>query len=480
MQEQPRLTKRLIVALGFLAVIMSFLAEDWIAGLAIFVIWAIWHFLRAKEGPPVLAIALTFQWVQVTAGIFYYGLTGRRLLPMDYSDYRPMVLIGLGCVVSLLVGLRLGLFLGGKIRKPDEIKYRPQEAISERLLPSYYLAAIVLSGSAEVFAWTVPQLTQAILALTYIRFALLFLIFRRLVRPKLKLNWIALILLGEILLGATGFFAGFREAFIMAALALLEGFDQKKLRHWVAISTLAFFILLTGLMWTDVKGAYRKEFLTNDEFSESQMLRMEYITSASRQWFTKDSEELAGDLDNMVDRLWAIYYPALAVSSVPSRLPYENGAILSNAMWHVITPRLFFPEKAELESDSEMVRKYTGEWVAGEEQGTSIAFGYAAESYIDFGVPLMFIPVIIYGMICGLIYSWFLNVIQHRELAVSLVTVIFWLSLYLFERAWGFTLGLAGTLIIYLGGVALLLDRFLVARDARIAKRWSLTKLGRM
>ena len=53
-------------------------------------------------------MAFTFQWVQVTAGIWYQMLTGIRLPAVDHSDYRTMVLIGLGCLAALLVGLKLG------------------------------------------------------------------------------------------------------------------------------------------------------------------------------------------------------------------------------------------------------------------------------------------------------------------------------------------------------------------------------------
>ena len=46
----------------------------------------------------------------------------------------------------------------------------------------------------------------------------------------------------------------------------------------------------------------------------------------------------------------------------------------------------------------------------------------------------------------------------------ALVTVVFWLSLYLFERSWVKMLGLSVTLIVYLGGATFLVDRFLLWR----------------
>jgi hypothetical protein len=121
-----------------------------------------------------------------------------------------------------------------------------------------------------------------------------------------------------------------------------------------------------------------------------------------------------------------------------------------------------------LPSDSEMVRKYSGVRVASAEQNTSIAFGYAAESYVDFGLPWMFVPMLIYGFLMGAAYQTWLTIIRHRELAVSLVTVVFWLTLYVFERSWVKTLGLSVTLMVYLGGFTYLLDQYLLLRRAQM------------
>ena len=149
---------------------------------------------------------------------------------------------------------------------------------------------------------------------------------------------------------------------------------------------------------------------------------------------------------------------------MPFVLPHTDGQIMIDALTHLITPRFLYPDKADLESDSEMVRKYSGANVAGADEGTSIAFGYAAESYVDFGLPYMFIPVLIFGFLLGLSYQVWFSVIKHRELAVSLVTVIFWITLYLFERSWVKTLGTTITMMVYLGGLTYLVDNWLMMR----------------
>jgi hypothetical protein len=139
---------------------------------------------------------------------------------------------------------------------------------------------------------------------------------------------------------------------------------------------------------------------------------------------------------------------------------------MSATLHHVFSPRVFFPTKAELQNDSDMVRKYSGVWVAGDQTGTSIAFGYAAESYIDFGIPWMFVPMVVFGFLMGLAYQFLSAKIRHDELRAGLLVVIFWIGLYLFERSWVKTLGVSGTMFVYLAVPALLWDYYLCRFDA--------------
>jgi hypothetical protein len=182
------------------------------------------------------------------------------------------------------------------------------------------------------------------------------------------------------------------------------------------------------------------------------------LRAAIRDWAGQSRNEMWEDIDRFVDRMWTIYYPALAVARVPSVLPHTNGQLMLETLQYVFEPRLFFPDKPDIKSDSEMVRKYSGVWVAGEDQLTDIAFGYAAESYIDFGVPMMFVPMFVWSVFLGAVIATILRFFRHRDIAVSVSTVIGWLALYLFERSWAKTIGLSGTLMIYAGGLSYVLD----------------------
>jgi hypothetical protein len=457
-RPRPRKLGLSLVPLAIVGVagVATYLAQDWIAGAGILLLAAIWAVLFEDGKPPVLAMALTFQWSQVTCGIYYYALTGRQVEAMWASDYRPMVLIGFGCIAALVVGLAAGLRFAQAKLGPSVAG--ANFAFSWRGLFVGYIASIFLNGFLVEFAWEIPVLTQGMLAVSYLRLGLLYLIFRRLTQPAMRWSWFLGIIGLELILGISGFFAGFREPLVLAALALVECFDRRSPTHWLRLGALASAMLVLGVLWMAIRTTYRKEF-SQESFAQSRSERLETVGTLSTQWFESDLEAIAADTDQLIERLWTVYYPAIAVSRVPEVLPHENGAILWSALRHIVTPRVLFPDKGVLPSDSDMVRKYTSIPVAGADQGTSIAFGYAAESYIDFGVPLMFVPTLVFGFLLGGFYRIAYQVMHHRELAVAFASVVFWLSLYLFERSWIKTFGLTLTLLIYLGAVVLILDR---------------------
>ena len=452
-----------------LAVAAAILAADWIAAAGIFVLWLIWHLLTEDGEPPVLPLALSFQWVQVTCGVYYLALSGRELEAHFASDYRPMVLIGLGCVSALTIGLAIGLKAARSRTTPAD-RSGPF-AVSWRTLLIAYVVSSMANAVFRQVAWAAPGLVQALLALGFIRIGVLFLIFRRLVRNRFRWEWFFGFLLVELILGFTGYFASFREPLILAAVALLEVFRPRSALHWLRIIGVAALMGAAGLMWIGIRSVYRAEIDTGE--LDSRVERLGRVGELSSEWFGSELSSFAGDMDRLADRMWTIYYPALAVERVPDILPHENGAILLGALKHIVTPRLLFPNKGILPSDSEMVRQYSGIYVASTEEGTSIAFGYAGESYIDFGLPWMFLPSLFFGILMGLAYRAVFRVIYHHELAMGLACVVFWLSLYLFERSWIKTLGTTLTLLLAVGAVVFVLDRAILRRRARARFRGS-------
>ena len=433
----------------------------WIAGLAVAVLFLIWALLSTAEGPPVLALALTYQWMQVTIGLFYSTLTGEELEAMYQTDWQRMMLIGLGWLTCLAVAISYGIVLTR--RRITPAPDAPLRAVSAKVLYIAYGASLLLTGVVQEIAWKYPMFTQAILAITFTHLGLLFVLTRRFTRPHFEWEKLAMLMVIEIAVGFTGYFAGFREPIVMGGIAILEVFDRRDMRHWLFAGVLAVVLGLSSLVWMSVRGQLRQE-IDDEVLSNSRIERFDRARTLSTGLLTQAAADYSDAATRLVDRLWAIKYPGMALDRVPSSIPHTGGELMWEALTHLVTPRFLYPDKPELISDSELVRQYAGARVAGSESNTSIAFGYSAESYVDYGLPWMFVPAIVWGFLLGVTFQVWMSIIRHRELAVAVTTVMFWLALYLFERSWAKTLGGTVTLMVYLGGLVYLIDQWLLMR----------------
>jgi hypothetical protein len=120
--------------------------------------------------------------------------------------------------------------------------------------------------------------------------------------------------------------------------------------------------------------------------------------------------------------------------NVPDNVPFERGALWLSAIEHVFMPRLLFPQKAAVD-DSERTQLYTGMLVAGREQGTSIGIGYVAESYVDFGIAGMFVPIFGLGIFFGAIYRVFVIRLRVKLIPAAIASSVLIFGAYTIETS---------------------------------------------
>src|SRR5439155_17130174 len=135
-----RVSDREVFAVGVVCLVVSRVIGDWIAGAALATLWLGCKLLATHDEIYILPIAFSFHWMQTSIGVFYAGLTGRTLQTIQLSDYRPMVLIGLGCTLALAVGINLGMRL---VKAPDPNEPRPVEAFTIVMLMATYAVTVV-------------------------------------------------------------------------------------------------------------------------------------------------------------------------------------------------------------------------------------------------------------------------------------------------------------------------------------------------
>ncbi|MGI9158462.1 MAG: hypothetical protein ACR2K1_01785, partial [Saprospiraceae bacterium] len=232
---------------------------------------------------------------------------------------------------------------------------------------------------------------------------------------KREFIWLIIAFLLEFVFGLTGFFSGFKTVIIYLLIAALSVITRLKIRHLAFFAIISSLLIILGLFWTAIKAEYRM-FLSGGARSQvivvSSGEQINYLWSAVRNTKQIDWSRAANTL---LDRLQYTRMFQLTLDYVPEYTAHEQGARWQSAVRHVLMPRIVNSNKAALD-DSKTASKYTGIIWAGAAEGSSISLGYLAESYVDFGIPGMFLPVIILSSGFGYLYSLIVKKSEDTDL----------------------------------------------------------------
>jgi hypothetical protein len=438
------------------------ISGDWIVLPAMVLVWLFWRALPADDAPPGLHFSFSFHLVQIIVGVFYTAITDRYLTPHQAPQYYMMMVIAVACLAAMFVGFLLGDRWVASRRAL--IARVPLDVTLPQLMAAYAIA-LVSHDSLLGFVNTVPLFAQGIYALAATQMGMFYLLLRRLFRDQRHLLVLAVVAF-ETVRGFGGFYSSFKEPLILALIAGMEAFQPRKLAHWMLSVMLVGSMLTLSVVWLGIRGQIRADMLSGDVV-RTQTERLEFAFGEFREWWKSEREYKMYDVDALVERVWDIYYAALALDRVPSVIPHEDGKILSAAFQHVLTPRFLNPDKPDLPSESEDVYRYTGLRVAGRDQGTTIAFGYAIQSYIDFGFPWFALPSLGFGIFLGIAYRFFMTTIRHEEILIAVLAVGFWANIMPYNTSWAKMMGKLLTSLVYIGGLAMIVDHFLYTSRVR-------------
>jgi hypothetical protein len=385
--------------------------------------------------PPVLLFACAMQWVQATAAIFYTNVKGVALsVEWEFggAEIVKATWLSMAGVMVLAVGMRLAL-----LRRKGDMASQVREEIarlqSARLFPLYLVAFVVLS-LVERLAFRIPALTQPLLALTTLRWVLVFLLAYTVFTQRRQYVLLAVVVSLEFFTGLLGFFGGFKSVLFVLLVALPAAPHFFRGTRLLQFSLIAVAVLVAGIVWTAVKGNYR-EFLNQGTGQQVVLAPVDQRVEKLGELLNGlNREQLESGWEDMILRSSYVKFFGQTIANVPSSLPYENGALWLGAVKHVLMPRFLFPNKAVLD-DSARASYYTGSEVAGAEEGTSIGIGYMGESYIDFGQIGMFAPIFLLGLFYGFIYRFFVNNHPVKVLGFAMATAILIFGAYTIETS---------------------------------------------
>jgi len=383
--------------------------------------------------PPVLFFGCIIQWLQATAAIFYtnhFGITLNEAFgsyALTFATWLSLI-----SVLVLAIGIRCAYIGAGP---PQAVALQADASqIDINTLAVIYGLSVVVAGSLGAVAWLVPSITQPLLALAALKWAIVFLLFYAVLQQRKGYGFLVAAISFEFLMGLTGVYANFKSVFFVLAVAAMSSpLALKGRRLWASI--ICFILLFVfSVVWTTVKMDYRSFLADESMYAEDAIpieRKFDKLTDlvGSVTW-----ENFTDGIDALVMRVSYVNFFALTIENVPARVPYEGGALWGDAVVRVITPRFLFPNKATTD-DSERTRLYTGVQVSGAEEGTSIGIGYVGESYIDFGPVGMFVPIFLLGLFYGLLNRFFITRTRHKLLGAALAVSALIFSAYEIETS---------------------------------------------
>lgn len=371
---------------------------------------------------PVLLFACGYQWLQVAMPIINADVAGISLAEHpSIPNLATASVLGLLTVLSLAVGMRIG-------RGPpatSRVKQAGLEihSISKvRLLIAYALSQAITEFTIELGS-AVPGLRQPMIALLSVRWVVVFIIlWKGLVDPRFR--WIAAGVAGlEIFIGLLGFFSGWKEVLFLGIVVAVGASNTPRRLLRPSVAIIVVMILGLALFWQSVKVDYR-QFMNQGTMTQSVRVSIpEQIGFLADKLFNLTGDDIGRGFESGVDRVGYLEYFGRSIGMVPSAIPHQDGRLWLEAVRHPITPRLLFPNKPAID-DSDRVNEFSGIRVADAEHGTSISLGYAAESYIDFGPYLMFLPIILLGIFLGICYRVLTTTSRSALLSLGFATTL--------------------------------------------------------
>ena len=363
------------------------------------------YYLQHPYKSSVFTIIFTYHFLQIIAGVWEATYLGNDI------NYRSDNM-GLATIISLAGLIILVLPIIYYQNKIPLIslgilkKHADQLSINKTFYA--YLIAFSVSGLLNGIRWLLPGYTQFIITIVLLKwFFFLLFGFQCLLKNKRKREFYFFITL-EFVLGFYSFFSDFKTVLFFVAVLYLSLLNRITIKKLAIASAIAIIGFLGATIWTTVKVDYRK-FLNkgsmsqNVEVSQNEALTKLYeITNAQGKKISSSATE------NFLDRLQGTYHLAKSMDIVPDIIPYQNGKNWRESFDFIFTPRLFNPDKPQLDA-SIKASKYTGIRYARADRGTSFSLGYFADCYIDFGIVGMMIPLFLIGWVYGVTYIYFLK-----------------------------------------------------------------------
>jgi hypothetical protein len=418
----------------FSALTIGLLLWSAIAGFSALVVFLAAGIVWNRDELPVLPYCIAYQWLFIVAGYFYQLVAGYYPGADAAGDVGSTVLLSCTGLLVIVIGIRLGQL---PFRRRFRADQKELDLMTTRYrIPLLFWIVIVvytvnwfIDVSPMDIAFNVAQIIYRILEF---RAFFLLILFLAIIKQRKGYRYGVAALVYTIVPKFASMMSQFSGVLVLVLIVVaglwrpwsqLKSERRRNLRLVTCGITFGVMMFLVSIVWNGaVKPVWRPANL-NNEVDGTPVEKIEAFTKIVVDSVPAMDWEMA--LETTVARLSSgTQYFSLVLLRVPDVIPYEEGALTSRAIEHILVPRFIYPEKINLGTDSWLVEKYAGRRVSDEEE-TSIGLGYMAQLYIDFGPYWMFAAIFVFGLLLGVIYGFYLLHSPSADFFMGMAAITF-------------------------------------------------------
>ena len=404
---------RLLLTLSALSALLIWFRNGFYLTICLITLFCLLRLTWRHGKPGIIPFAFMTQWAQVVAYVLWMNLMHVDINVLSKNGGLAVVL---SCVGLILMAITCTYVIDkgkqyniGFFRK-SALKWDPK-----KILVLYFSSSILLSSIGFAVGNT-SGFSQILTAISSLKW-LFFMIYGYTSFSRNGNKFVFLLMIGfEFVSGLYSYFSNFKDPIFFTAITMLTLIRTVTLKQIFSAIVLVSAVLFIMLTWTILKSDYRK-FLNQgtqqQRINVSKSDAFEYIGNKVDS-LTPAHYEMA--IGTFMYRAQYVLHLAKTMDRVPEYMPHENGDLWYNNLKFVFIPRLLDPNKPVFDA-SEKTNKYTGLKYRGASEGASFSLGYFADSYVDFGHYLMFLPLALIGFFVGLIYRSFMALERLNLLA---------------------------------------------------------------
>lgn len=426
------------------------------------------YFLLKEGYPQVLFFIMLFQWLQVTAKLFYARIFNIRFEDLILNPDTALETFYIS-IIGLYV-ITFGIhFMIKDIDKKSKKSQQPAEKINYRInkvVKFYFVYSVILYFTSD-YIWYFPSLTQILFLFINLKWGILFFMFYLMFKNKQYNTLIIIFVTLEIIVSLSNFFSDFKTYLFFIFFAYIganyKSFNFKKFSYGLLVIGI---LINMGILWTAVKSDYRG-YITNGQAVQTSLIGTgESLTYLAKLLEDLDLKTYKVSSSLLVERISYIDFFSVVRGRVPSVIPHENGMLTLALLEHLLMPRFIFTNKPALD-DSRDTQTFTGLNVSGVLQGTSIGMGYFAYLYIDYGPILMMPFLFFWGVIIGFVFITIINKSKNELWQFTLTAPLF-IVIGGFETS---LYKVVGGLLIYFITVLVFIKYFQILLDIVLKKK---------